>query len=89
MLPSVVGIESTFTMTSQNSGGSYYNFGGFGQNQQPQASSATATGTGVVITTDGYIVTNAHVIYDTEYNAGLASSISQPRNKKSTLLKLI
>ncbi|WP_303834001.1 S1C family serine protease [Ruminococcus flavefaciens] len=76
VLPSVVGIESTFTMTSQSSGGGYFNFGGFGQAQQPQTSSATATGTGVVITTDGYIVTNAHVIYDTEYNAGLASSIS-------------
>ena len=76
MLPSVVGIESTFTMISQNSGGSYYNFGGFGQNQQPQASPATATGTGVVITTNGYIVTNAHVIYDTEYGAGIAASIT-------------
>ncbi len=76
VLPSVVGIESTFTMTSQNGGISYFNFGGFGQNQQPQTSTATATGTGVIITTNGYIVTNAHVIYDTEYNAGLASSIS-------------
>ena len=76
VLSSVVGIESTFTMTSQNNGSGYFNFGGFGQNQQPQTSSATATGTGVVITTDGYIVTNAHVIYDTEYNSGLASSIS-------------
>ena len=74
VLPSVVGIESTFTMTSQSS--SYFNFGGFGQSQQPQTSSATATGTGVAITTDGYIVTNAHVIYDTEYNAGLAASIT-------------
>ena len=74
VLPSVVGIESTFTMTSQNSG--YYSFGGFGQNQQPQTSTATATGTGVIITTNGYIVTNAHVIYDTEYNTGLATSIS-------------
>ena len=76
VLPSVVGIESTFTMTSQSSGGGYFNFGEFGQNQQPQTSSATATGTGVAITADGYIVTNAHVIYDTEYNAGLAGSIS-------------
>lgn len=83
VLPSVVGIESTFKMTSQSSsGGSYFNFGGFGgmdgfgQNQQPQTSTATATGTGVIITTGGYIVTNAHVIYDTEYGAGIAESIS-------------
>ena len=75
VLPSVVGIESTFTMTSQGSSG-YYNFGGFGQNQQPQTSTATATGTGVIITTDGYIVTNAHVIYDSEYGTGLATSVA-------------
>ena len=82
VLPSVVGIESTFTMTSQSGGAGYFNFGGFGQSQQPQTSSATATGTGVAITTDGYIVTNAHVIYDTEYNTGLASSISVIVNEK-------
>ena len=81
VLPSVVGIESTFTMTTENSGGNFFNFGGFGgfdfgQSQQPQTSTATATGTGVVITEDGYIVTNAHVIYDSEYGAGLADSIS-------------
>ena len=55
-----------------------------GQNQQPQTSTATATGTGVIITTDGYIVTNAHVIYDSEYGAGLASSISVLLNDDST-----
>ena len=84
VLPSVVGIESTFTVTTQNSGfnfgdfGAFGGFGGFdfGQNQEPQTSEATATGTGVAITEDGYIVTNAHVIYDTEYGSGLANSIS-------------
>lgn len=81
VLPSVVGIESSFTMTTQNNGGNFFNFGGFGgfdfgQSQEPQTQTATATGTGVVITEDGYIVTNAHVIYDSEYGAGLADSIS-------------
>lgn len=84
VLPSVVGIESTFSITTQNSGfnfgdfGSFGGFGGFdfGQSQQPQTSTATATGTGVVITEDGYIVTNAHVIYDSEYGGGIADSIS-------------
>ncbi len=81
VLPSVVGIESSFTMTTQNNGGNFFNFGGFGgfdfgQSQQPQTQTATATGTGVVITEDGYIVTNAHVIYDSEYGVGLADSIS-------------
>ncbi|WP_295092899.1 trypsin-like peptidase domain-containing protein [Ruminococcus sp.] len=86
VLPSVVGIESTFTMTSSANSGSYYNFGGFGygQNQQPQTSEATGTGTGVVITEDGYIVTNAHVIYDSEYGAGLADSISVLLNDDNT-----
>ncbi|MDE6780806.1 MAG: trypsin-like peptidase domain-containing protein [Ruminococcus sp.] len=73
MLPSVVGVESQFTVTS-NDNGYYYGFGnGFGN--MPSTSSATGTGTGVVITEDGYIVTNAHVIYDSEYGAGLADSI--------------
>lgn len=73
VLPSVVGVESQFTVTSDNSG-YYYGFGnGFGN--MPSTSSATGTGTGVVITEDGYVVTNAHVIYDSEYGAGLADII--------------
>ena len=93
VLPSVVGIKSTFTVTSQPvNPGSFFNFGGFGdfggfdfgQNQEPQTSEATATGTGVVITEDGYIVTNAHVIYDTEYGAGMADSISVLLNEEDT-----
>ena len=86
MLPSVVGIESTFTMTSSANAGNYFSFGGFGygQEQQPRTSEATGTGTGVVITEDGYIVTNAHVIYDSEYGAGLADSISVILNDDNT-----
>ncbi len=74
LLPSVVGIESQFTVTSMNNG-YYYGFG-----SMPSASSATGTGTGVVITDDGYIVTNAHVIYDSEYGAGLADDIKVHMN---------
>lgn len=69
VIPSVVGIESQFTVTSMNNG-YYYGF------NTPSASSATSTGTGVVITENGYIVTNAHVIYDSEYGAGVADSIT-------------
>lgn len=75
MLPSVVGVESQFTLTDN---GYYYGFG------MPKTSGATGTGTGVVITEDGYIVTNAHVIYDTEYGAGLAESIKIRMNDNNT-----
>ncbi len=76
LLPSVVGIQSEFTVTnSSNNNGYFYGFGGFG-NSSPSTSVATGTGTGVVITENGYIVTNAHVIYDSEYGAGLADNIS-------------
>ncbi len=71
VLPSVVGIESEFTVQNL-SGGYYYGFGG----NAPSSSSASATGTGVIITEDGYIVTNAHVIYDSQYGAGLSEKIS-------------
>lgn len=73
LLPSVVGIESQFTVESSG-GGYYYGF------QMPSASEATGTGTGVVITENGYIVTNAHVIYDSEYNSGLSEKITVHMN---------
>ncbi|MDE6833735.1 MAG: trypsin-like peptidase domain-containing protein [Ruminococcus sp.] len=73
VLPSVVGVESEFTMTSNNNG-YYYGFG------MPTTSTAIGTGTGVVITEDGYIVTNAHVIYDSEYGAGLSEKITVHMN---------
>lgn len=98
VLPSVVGIESEFTITSSGNSGFYFGdempfgdfggfspFGGFGSGSgQSSESTATATGTGVVITENGYIVTNAHVIYDTEYNGGLAKSISVLMNDDET-----
>ncbi|MBR5164163.1 MAG: trypsin-like peptidase domain-containing protein [Ruminococcus sp.] len=75
LLPSVVGIESKFKVTGMsNNGGFFFGFGG--GNSQPSDYTATATGTGVVITEDGYIVTNAHVIYDSENGGGKAESVS-------------
>lgn len=75
-LPSVVGIESKFTFTSQFNGfdgffGSY-----FGGNAAPQTKTVSATGTGIIITENGYIVTNAHVIYDSENGWGLSEETS-------------
>ncbi|MCM1133765.1 MAG: trypsin-like peptidase domain-containing protein [Ruminococcus flavefaciens] len=72
IMPSVVGISSTFEITRQ------YSSWGWGF-QQPQTSTeeAVATGTGIVMTEDGYIITNAHVVYDSsEYNAGEAKDVS-------------
>jgi len=73
VLPSVVGIESKFTYTNDN-GGYYYGFGFV--EDTPSESTASATGTGVIITDNGYIVTNAHVIYDSEYGGGISKDIS-------------
>lgn len=73
VLPSVVGIKSEFTVTSQGYSGMF----DFGMNSSRSSSrTATGTGTGVIISEEGYIVTNAHVIYDSEYNSGLSDKIT-------------
>ncbi len=72
IMPSVVGVSSTFEITEN------YSSWGFGFPSGGQTSQAIGTGTGIVMTEDGYILTNAHVIYDSseEYNAGEAVSVS-------------
>lgn len=80
VLPSVVGIESTFKGTEQhnNDFGGFGDFFGFdfGYGGNPTPKESVGTGTGVVISEDGYIVTNAHVIYDSMYGYGMAEKIN-------------
>ena len=62
ILPSIVGIEITYNATST----SFFSFG------QPMTSTATATGSGIIISSDGYILTNNHVV-DTSTSASAYS----------------
>ena len=59
ILPSIVGIQVTYTATTNS-------FFGFGI---PTTSQATATGSGIIISEDGYIVTNNHVIDTSSANS--------------------
>ena len=60
ILPSIVGIEVSYNVTS-NSIGSFFGY------SQPQSS--TATGSGIIISEDGYIVTNNHVVDSSSSNS--------------------
>lgn len=73
IMPSVVGVSSTFEVTRPYSS---WGWGGF--QQETVKEKMVGTGTGVIMTEDGYIVTNAHVVYDesSEYNAGEALEVS-------------
>lgn len=70
IMPSVVGVASSFEFEQQQS------YSMWGWNTQPITRQATSTGTGFIISDDGYIVTNSHVVYDTQYNAGEAQEVS-------------
>ncbi len=79
VMPAVVGISSQFAVPAQNYSSDWFFGMPFGSGDgNTQQKSATATGTGIVMTSDGYIITNAHVIYDTEANTnyGKAQSVS-------------
>ncbi|MBQ2836237.1 MAG: trypsin-like peptidase domain-containing protein [Clostridia bacterium] len=76
ILPSIVGIQVTYTATSN----SMFGFG------MPITSEATATGSGIIISEDGYIVTNNHVIDTSSSNSSYSYySISDATSVKIKL----
>ncbi|MBO5343743.1 MAG: trypsin-like peptidase domain-containing protein [Ruminococcus sp.] len=77
IMPSVVGISSLFEIEYNMSNS--FNPWGWGFQSEPEVREGVGTGTGIVMTEDGYIITNAHVVYmqDTnEYTAGEAKEVS-------------
>ena len=70
VLPSVVGIKVTYSVNTI-----------FSQN----TSTATAEGSGVIISSDGYILTNNHVINSTSSSSGSYYSIGEATNLTVTL----
>lgn len=86
MTPSVVGVQATFVANVQSNMPSGFNFGYFGfNNGGTQQQQAVGTGTGVVMSEDGYIVTNAHVIYDSSSGYGVAKSVEVQMSDQQTV----
>lgn len=71
IMPSVVGVSATFKVVTPVTSWSF-----FGLQEGTEEKKYHCTGTGIIMKEDGYIVTNAHVIYTDEYNAGKASEVS-------------
>lgn len=73
ILPSIVGIEVTYSVTSNSL------YGILGGQSQTSTSTATASGSGIIISEDGYILTNNHVVdsssESTYYEISEATSI--------------
>ena len=70
--PSVVGVASTFEYKQ-----SYTSWGWGGFAPETRTEQISGTGTGIILSEDGYVVTNAHVIYDdSEYKCGKAIDVS-------------
>ncbi len=85
VIPSVVGVSATFQYEapSQQYGGLYeYFYGNGGSQGGGSIQNATGTGTGIVISEDGYIVTNAHVIYANDYGRAMEVSILMSDEKE-------
>lgn len=81
--PSVVGVQATFEIPNSYNYG--FGFGMFGGNGNTGSSVATGIGTGIIMREDGYIVTNAHVIYDSEYGSGEATAVEIRMSDEETI----
>lgn len=85
--PSVVGVQSTFSSSNgsnNNPMNGYGGFFGYGSQGNSGSQGMTGVGTGIIMSKDGYIVTNAHVIYDDEYGYGEASSVQIQMSDEET-----
>lgn len=85
--PSVVGVQSTFSSSNgsnNNPMNGYGGFFGYGSQGNNGSQGMTGVGTGIIMSKDGYIVTNAHVIYDDEYCYGEASSVQIQMSDEET-----
>ena len=85
--PSVVGVQSTFSSSNgsnNNTMNGYGGFFGYGSQGNNGSQGMTGVGTGIIMSKDGYIVTNAHVIYDDEHGYGEASSVQIQMSDEET-----
>ena len=69
VLPSIVGIKVQYNVS--------YNMGGFFGSNTKQSSTAESQGSGIIISEDGYIVTNNHVIDSSSTSSNSFYSISE------------
>ncbi len=77
VMPSVVGVSATFEyeVTTSSNFGNFFGYGGSGSDNTTTYE-ATGTGTGIIMSEDGYIITNAHCICDTEEDTNYGEAVA-------------